>query len=44
MKFFELVPFELRVTPETVLSALAADEGKDEGSQRGALDTEESGT
>jgi DNA-binding transcriptional ArsR family regulator len=44
MKFFELVPFELRVTPETVLSALAADEGEDEGSQQGALDTEESGT
>ena len=24
MKYFELVPFELRVTPETVVSALAA--------------------
>jgi hypothetical protein len=27
MKYFELVPFELRVTAETVLSALAADNG-----------------
>jgi DNA-binding PadR family transcriptional regulator len=26
MKYFELVPFELRVTPETVISALAADQ------------------
>ena len=25
MKYFELVPFELRVTPETVVSALAAE-------------------
>jgi DNA-binding transcriptional ArsR family regulator len=25
MKYFELVPFELRVTAETVISALAAD-------------------
>jgi DNA-binding transcriptional ArsR family regulator len=25
LKYFQLVPFELRVTPETVLSALAAD-------------------
>jgi len=44
MKYFELVPFDLRVTPETVLSALAGDEGKDEGTRLGALDTEESGT
>ena len=27
MKYFELVPFELRVTAETVLNALAADDG-----------------
>ena len=26
MKYFELVPFELRVTPETVLNALTADD------------------
>jgi DNA-binding transcriptional ArsR family regulator len=26
MKYFELVPFELRVTPETVVSALAEDD------------------
>ncbi len=26
MKYFELVPFELRVTAETVISALAADD------------------
>jgi DNA-binding transcriptional ArsR family regulator len=25
MKYFELVPFELRITAETVISALAAD-------------------
>jgi hypothetical protein len=25
MKYFELVPFELRVTPKTVVDALAAD-------------------
>ena len=38
MKYFELVPFEVRVTAETVLSALAEDE--DNGAQ--ALKTEES--
>ena len=38
MKYFELVPFEVRVTAETVLSALTEDE--DNGAQ--ALDTEES--
>jgi DNA-binding transcriptional ArsR family regulator len=37
MKYFELVPFELRVTPETVVEALASDDGALE-----ALDTEES--
>ena len=26
MKYFELIPFELRVTAETVISALAADQ------------------
>jgi hypothetical protein len=30
MKYFELVPFELRVTPETVISALAADQANPE--------------
>ncbi len=40
MKYFELVPFELRVTAETVLSALA----HDDGSQPQALDMEESET
>jgi DNA-binding transcriptional ArsR family regulator len=29
MKYFELVPFELRVTAETVVRALAEDDGKD---------------
>jgi hypothetical protein len=38
MKYFELVPCEVRVTAETVLSALA--EGEGNGAQ--ALDTEES--
>jgi DNA-binding transcriptional ArsR family regulator len=41
MKYFELVPFEMRITPETVLSALAADAGTDNGRLE-ALDTEES--
>ena len=40
MKYFELVPFELRVTADTVVEALA----NDDGSQPQALDTEESGT
>jgi DNA-binding transcriptional ArsR family regulator len=40
MKYFELVPFELRVTAETVVSALA----HDDGSHAPALDTEESET
>jgi hypothetical protein len=39
MKYFELVPFEVRVTAETVVRALAADEGDGTGTQ--ALDTEE---
>ena len=39
MKYFELVPFEVRVTVETVVRALAADEGDGTGMQ--ALDTEE---
>jgi DNA-binding transcriptional ArsR family regulator len=38
MKYFELVPFELRVTPDTVVEALAGDDG----SQPQALDAEES--
>jgi len=29
MKYFELVPFEVRVTAETVVRALAEDDGKD---------------
>jgi DNA-binding PadR family transcriptional regulator len=36
MKYFELVPFELRVTAETVINALAADHNQE------ALKTEES--
>jgi DNA-binding transcriptional ArsR family regulator len=39
MKYFELVPFEVRVTAETVVRALAADKGDGTGDQ--ALDTEE---
>ena len=31
MKYFELVPFELRITAETVISALAADHDNQEG-------------
>jgi DNA-binding transcriptional ArsR family regulator len=38
MKYFELVPFELRVTADTVVEALASDDG----SQPQALDAEES--
>jgi DNA-binding transcriptional ArsR family regulator len=40
MKYFELVPFELRVTAETVISALAADDKADDKQE--ALKTEES--
>ena len=29
MKYFELVPFEMRITAETVIRALAGDDGKD---------------
>jgi len=29
MKYFELVPFEMRITAETVVRALAEDDGKD---------------
>jgi len=36
MKYFGLVPFELRVTAETMISALAADDNQE------ALKTEES--
>jgi DNA-binding transcriptional ArsR family regulator len=39
MKYFELVPFEVRVTAETVVRAVAEDEG--DGTQEQALDTEE---
>lgn len=39
MKYFELVPFELRITAETVISALAADH---EQGNKEALDMEES--
>ena len=38
MKYFELVPFEVRVTAHTVVRALAEDDGKD------ALHMEESDT
>ena len=38
MKYFELVPFEVRVTAETVVRALADGEGDGTGQ---ALDTEE---
>lgn len=31
MKYFDLVPFELRVTPKTVVDALAADTALEEG-------------
>jgi predicted transcriptional regulator len=37
MKYYELIPFELRVTAETVISALAADDDNKE-----ALNMEES--
>jgi predicted transcriptional regulator len=39
MKYYELVPFELRVTAETVTRALAADQGR---GNREALEMEES--
>jgi len=39
MKYYELVPFELRVTAETVTSALAADQEQD---NKEALKMEES--
>jgi DNA-binding transcriptional ArsR family regulator len=39
MKYFELVPFEVRVTAETVVRAVAEDESDGTGDQ--ALDTEE---
>jgi predicted transcriptional regulator len=44
MKYFELVPFELRVTAETVISALAADKDQSKQSQdnQEALEMEES--
>ena len=29
MKYFGLVPFEMRITAETVIRALAEDDGKD---------------
>jgi len=39
MKYFELVAFEVRVTAETVVAALAADHDRDHDSQE-ALETE----
>jgi DNA-binding transcriptional ArsR family regulator len=39
MKYFELVPFEVRVTADTVVRALAEEEG--DGMREQALDTEE---
>jgi DNA-binding transcriptional ArsR family regulator len=44
MKYFELIPFELRVTAETVLSALAEDQRNGEGSDASARKVEESDT
>jgi DNA-binding transcriptional ArsR family regulator len=43
MKYLELVPFELRVTAETVVDALAEDAGgsTDDGSGTQALETEQ---
>ena len=38
MKYYELVPFELRVTAETVTRALAADQGQ---GNKEALETEQ---
>ena len=40
MKYYELIPFDLRVTADTVVEALASEDG----TQPQALDTEESGT
>ena len=40
MKYFELVPFEVRVTAEVVIRALTGDDTDGNGSQ--ALETEES--
>jgi DNA-binding transcriptional ArsR family regulator len=40
MKYFELVPFEMRVTAETIVRALAADGG--DGTGKHELETEES--
>ena len=44
MKYFELVPFELQVTAETVMSALAADQSQSKQTQgnQEALEMEES--
>ena len=44
MKYFELVPFELRVTAETVIGALAADQeqGKQSQDNQKALEMEQS--
>ncbi len=45
MKYFELVPFELRVTAEAVVEALAHDSGQlNVDGQPQALDAEESDT
>jgi DNA-binding transcriptional ArsR family regulator len=44
MKYFELVPFDLRVTAETVLAALAEDQRKGEDSEAPALKVKESDT
>jgi DNA-binding PadR family transcriptional regulator len=43
MKYFELVPFELRVTAETVISVLAADQeqGKQSQDNQEALEMEQ---
>jgi hypothetical protein len=38
MKYFQLLPFDLRVTAETIVEALASDDGLLE-----ALDTKENG-
>jgi predicted transcriptional regulator len=42
MKYFELLPFELRVTAETVISALAADHDNADHDNKEALEMEQS--
>jgi DNA-binding transcriptional ArsR family regulator len=44
MKYFELVPFELRVTAATIVTTLAEDEDEDSQTQALNVNVEESGT